>query len=177
MRPGGGKSKGSDFERKVCNQLSRWIDPKGDDTHFWRSAISGGRATRASKQGKKISSQAGDICAVTGAGQAFCRKFTPECKHVKSLDLVTAAVSAKGALATFWAQVSRDAKIHGTEPLLIARQNNWPTLAFLTEQTGWLYFGALAAEELCRFMQFSTPVSMFFFRDLLAHPYREDRFK
>ena len=45
MRKGGGKEKGSSFERLVCKRMSMWLSKGERDDLFWRSAMSGGRAT------------------------------------------------------------------------------------------------------------------------------------
>ena len=63
------KQKGAEFERKICKQLSRWIDSNREDL-FWRSAMSGGRATLKSNKGE-VSGQAGDITSIDKIGQWF----------------------------------------------------------------------------------------------------------
>lgn len=58
-----GSQKGSSFERQICKALSKWWS--GDDKKqvFWRSASSGGRATRV-----KGIDQFGDIVAIEQSG-------------------------------------------------------------------------------------------------------------
>lgn len=128
MRRGGGKAKGSAFERRVCKELSLWVTAGKNEDVFWRSAMSGGRATVAHKRGAKLSRQAGDISAVAPEGHALTDKFYIEVKHVKSLDLLQFYAKGTGHLAKFWKVAKREAKRHGRRPLIIARQNNLPTV-------------------------------------------------
>lgn len=125
MRPGRGKAKGSAFEREVCRKLSLWVTHGEKDDCFWRSAISGGRATVAKRKGK-IVRQDGDICAVAPEGHVLTNFWFIECKHVKKLDLEQFLVKGDGLLATFWRKALSQCgqKI----PVIIAKQNRWPTL-------------------------------------------------
>lgn len=127
MRAGGGKQKGSSFERKVCVQLSLWVSKGKHKDLFWRSAMSGGRATVFHKSGTTIR-QAGDICAVAPQGHRFTSIYFIECKHVKSLDIASFILDGKGTLAKFWAKASKQARDHMRRPLLIAKENRRPTL-------------------------------------------------
>src|SRR4249919_3894092 len=98
MRAGGGKQKGSVFERQVCRRLSLWVTNNEKQDVFWRSAMSGGRATVA--RGKVR--QCGDVCAVAEEGYAFCNSWFVECKHVRSLNLDSFLIKSTGALDKFW---------------------------------------------------------------------------
>lgn len=128
----GGKSKqkGSSFEREVCKTLSLWITGGKDKELFWRSAMSGGRATRASKKGL-IHNVAGDICAVGAAGHALTDVFFVECKNYRDLSLENFFVKQSGILAEFWARCFEEAHKHRKIPMLIAKQNRTPTLVVL----------------------------------------------
>ena len=133
MKPGGGKQKGAAFERKVCEQLSRFIVPGTNETLFWRSAMSGGRATVRHKQGKKgDDNQAGDITCVHEAGRWLTEYFVIECKFYSDLDIEAFILSNKGKLAKFWNEVRLLAKRHKKTPMLIAKQNRTKTLLLLT---------------------------------------------
>lgn len=127
MRAGGGKRKGSKFERSICRELSRWITKGVREDVFWRSSISGGRATVALRKGIKVR-QAGDICAVAEEGNAFCDQWFIECKHLKSLKLDSFLIQNTGRLAKIWKKVLKQAKEHNRDPMLIAQQNGWPPL-------------------------------------------------
>jgi hypothetical protein len=80
MRPGGGKNKGSAFEREICKTLSLWWTDGVRDDIFWRTASSGGRATQRSKRGKGTHGAAGDICALDPIGQPLMDLITLELK-------------------------------------------------------------------------------------------------
>jgi hypothetical protein len=73
--------KGSDFERLVATQLSRWWTNDARDDIFWRTAGSGARATTRSKGGKRTAQQYGDICAIDPLGNPFVDLITLELKR------------------------------------------------------------------------------------------------
>lgn len=139
MRRGGGKQKGSAFERQVCRELSRFVDPKGKDTLFWRSAISGGRATVERRKGIKNKTQLGDITCIHSKGEWLTDFFFIECKAYKSLDIESSLLTGKGRLAKFWRKLIEQSDDSERYPLLIAKQNFTPTLVLL-DRTGWLKF-------------------------------------
>jgi len=123
MRNGGGKQKGSAFEREVCVKLSRWITDDVQDDVFWRSAMSGGRATvQKQRGGRLLKNQVGDISAIDPVGHAFLDQFAIECKHYASLDF-QGLLTGKGKLLQFWATISNEARDHRKLPVLIAKQN------------------------------------------------------
>lgn len=135
MKRGGGKQKGAAFERKVCQQLSLWVS---DSTHkdlFWRSAMSGGRATVGHKKGISLSRQAGDITAVAPEGHVLTDTFFVECKFLKNLRLELFFIHAEGPLASFWRTVRRESEKHNRFPLLIAKQNQVDTLLIFEPDT------------------------------------------
>jgi len=132
MKPGGGKRKGANWERKVCEQLSRMIQPDSDETLFWRSAMSGGRSTNRHRQGKKDATQAGDITCIHPAGAWLTEYFFLECKHVRNLQIQLGLLEGRGALATFWRIAVKDARKHGKHPMLIAKENRCRTLVVMS---------------------------------------------
>lgn len=140
MKRGGGKGKGSAFERKVCVDLSKWVTKGRHKDVFWRSSMSGGRATIHVKRGDK-NRQAGDIAAVAAEGHDFTDVFLVECKHVRNLSIQGFFLSGIGPLAKFWTKVKKQARDHGKRPMIIARQNLYPTLLITSRdvvvQGGW----------------------------------------
>ena len=131
MQRGKGKAKGSAFERATCKQLSLWVSHGKDEDLFWRSAISGGRATQGMKVGKKLRRQAGDICSVSAEGCVLTDQFFIECKHYRDLNILSFLINRRGRLAQFWETACREAKKHKKGPMLIAKQNNCPTLLIM----------------------------------------------
>lgn len=122
-----GKQKGSSFEREICVALSKWITNGEKIDVLWRSAMSGGRATV--KRG--LVRQAGDITAVAPEGYALTDRFFIECKSYKDLSL-DALIKNKGTLVDFWKIAVREAKSHNKLPMMIFKQNRWPTIVCLT---------------------------------------------
>lgn len=139
MKRGGGKQKGASFERAVCWDLSRFIDPNGDDTLFWRAAMSGGRATVQHRRGIKNQTQAGDISCVHPAGHFLTENFVLECKFYRDLDIEASLLTNRGKLAAFWKVLQALASKHERHPLLIAKQNRTDTLV-LFDRPGYSVF-------------------------------------
>jgi hypothetical protein len=163
MKQGGGKSKGSTFERKLCTILSNWVSGGKDADLFWRSAISGGRATVAQRKGRNIKAT-GDICAVSPKGHELTDHFFIECKHYKSLQ-VDRFIIGTGRLAQFWTHAGEQAKSHNLEPMLIARQNMFPILLIVPH-------GALPAPEPIAVIR---GADVFLFDDAMKAPWRQRR--
>jgi len=134
MRRGGGKVKGGQFEREVANKLSLWVTHGKKKDCFWRSAMSGGRAT---VRGTDIR-QAGDICAVAPEGHVLTDRWYIETKHVKDFGLWGLFDNREGrdSLFAYWSKASSNAHRWGKMPMLIAKQNGRPTLVCMP--TGYL---------------------------------------
>lgn len=76
-----GRGKGSQFERDICRELSRWWSRDRRDDLFWRSAQSGGRATFRRKKGAPTQGHYGDICATSKDGESLLDVITIELKR------------------------------------------------------------------------------------------------
>ena len=74
-------AKGSSFEREVCKRLSLWWTDGQDDSCFWRTSNSGGRATARRRRGKKTRAHCGDLCAVDEVGKPLTDLITFELKR------------------------------------------------------------------------------------------------
>ena len=123
MRPGKGKAKGSAFERQICKELSLWVSVGEHQDLFWRSAMSGGRATVGAKKGIDLRRQAGDVSAVAPEGHSLTDRFFIELKTYKDLRLGLFFLEGKGPLAGFWKKACQEAKRYGKNPILIVKQN------------------------------------------------------
>jgi len=136
-----GKIKGAQFERKVCVALSLWVSAGKRNDIFWRSAMSGGRATL---EGRKVSalpgrvrlrkhhSQAGDVSAVHPIGAVFVSRYVVECKTYRDLhyqSIIHNAGIANSILA-FWLALLKSASAD-RHPMLICKQNHGPCLVAL----------------------------------------------
>lgn len=129
MKSGAGKRKGSAFERDVCRRLSLWLSGGLRDDLLWRSAMSGGRATIQARAGKVNLAQSGDVSAIGAGAYDFCEHTFVEVKHYRELSIGRSFVCGTGQLASFWSVCCREADRYGKRPLLVARQNLYPTLA------------------------------------------------
>ena len=133
MRKGGGKQKGSSFERKICVDLSLWLSQGKQEDLLWRSAMSGGRASVAAVGGKRFAQQAGDISAIHSLGLKLTDKFLIECKNYRDLNF-TGLLMRRGKLAEFWLETRKQAAHYKKHPLLIAKQNQQPIIVCLSKE-------------------------------------------
>ena len=145
MRAGGGKTKGSAFERKVCVDLSHWISGNFRDDLFWRSAMSGGRATVGKKQGINRRTQMGDITAIAG-DSIFARRAAIlqeraiiECKCLKTIQLEKLIYEREGAVVDALRQIEELGDIRA--PVVIAKQDRKPAL-IISSQVFFYQHGA-----------------------------------
>jgi len=128
MKQGGGKRKGGTFERLICAKLSLWVSGGRNRDLFWRSAMSGGRATVGQRKGHRVSRVAGDICATAPEGHALTNVLYFELKSYKRLFLERFLLTGTGKLADFWRKTCREARKHHRHPVLIAKENGLPVL-------------------------------------------------
>jgi hypothetical protein len=166
MRAGGGKTKGASFERKICVALSQWVSSKQRKDLFWRSAMSGGRATLGLRKGDKHLSQGGDVSAIDPLGAALTDRFCIEIKFYKDLDLA-AFWLGHGILFRFWERACSDAGKYSKQPMLIAKQNLYPTLV-LVPASSFL----AKHERLVRWRSEHMNVVVGQFDDLVKLPFR-----
>lgn len=159
MRVGGGKGKGSEFERAICKQLSLWLTDGVSIDTFWRSAMSGGRATI--KQG--LVRQAGDITAVAPEGHCLTNAFYFELKHLKKITL-DSFITGKGDLINIWNKTVLEASKYDRLPVLIFRQNRWP-VCFCTTYRG---VAKLQAHKVVMLKSMTFGLHVIKFDDLLA---------
>jgi hypothetical protein len=100
---------------------------KRDDV-FWRSSMSGGRATLQLKQEIINRAQSGDMMAVAPEGYALCAQCLFEYKHYADLNIPQGLLKGTGFLAKFWQDTRRTATRYGKTPVLIAKQNFLPAI-------------------------------------------------
>jgi hypothetical protein len=128
-KPGMGKNKGSAFEREAARRLSLWLSAGMRDDLIWRSSMSGGRATLQLRKDIVNQTQSGDLSAIGKEAFEFCEKTYTECKHYKDLSISRSMLTNVGGLYAFWKSTQEQALKYKKRPLLIARQNRYPTLA------------------------------------------------
>ena len=125
MKPGAGKQKGSNFEREVAAELSKWISKTRTDL-FRRTVLSGGQFT----QSKNARGEPGDLGPNDPKAFPFISRFVVECKHWAYLELID-VIWKNHELYSALLKVQKEAKDANKEWMLIARQNRRPTLLFL----------------------------------------------
>lgn len=125
---GGGKAKGASFERFVCRRLSLWVSKGEREDLFWRSAMSGGRATLQLKRDVINLTQSGDMTAIAPEGFALCQQCLFEYKSYRDLDIDSSLLRSRGRLRHFWFDTVKAAEKYGKVPVLVAKQNLFPVL-------------------------------------------------
>lgn len=73
-------AKGADYERFVCKTLSKWFSKGADDGWYWRTSMSGGRATIRSRKGQSTHGNASDITATCPQAKPLTDLISFECK-------------------------------------------------------------------------------------------------
>jgi len=146
------KQKGSSFERLMCKKLSLWVTGGDSDSIFWRSAMSGGRATvKQNKLGSGVG--AGDISAVEERGYPYIDKFVFECKSYKNIKLFSlfTGTPKEGSIYDFWTTTVKLGYQLNKKPVVLVRENNKPTLI------GLFYSGAFLfdVEKIGAFPQYN----------------------
>lgn len=133
------KAKGGGFERYACKVLSLWLSRGVRDDHFWRSAMSGGRATLRHRKGANNKTQVGDVSAIDGQGERVTKQFLIECKNYRDLRILTLLLpcnddTPKGTLCEFWWKCCFDAQNCGRLPLLVCKQGKLGEFAIVSEK-------------------------------------------
>ncbi len=128
MRSGGGKAKGSEFERRVSKQLSLWLSKGERDDLLWRSAMSGGRATLQLRKDIINQTQSGDLTAIAPLAYVLCQSCLFECKSYRDLQLMQGVFKDTGKFKKFWIDTVEAARRYDKIPVLICKQNQFPVL-------------------------------------------------
>jgi hypothetical protein len=140
------RQKGSDFERKISKDLSIWWSDGERDDIFWRSSMSGGRASVRAKQGKRTDGQYGDIVAIDPSGALLVRHIPLElkCGYLKwcLLDLIDSPTSAAHPFVLFCQQSMKMAVLSGTPwwALLTHRDRKETCVSVPDALWSWLLF-------------------------------------
>ena len=133
---GGGKAKGSAFERKIAKTLSLWLTGGKDSKQLIRSVLSGGwqgRGSRASGDWRQV----GDLAPNGPAGELFRRTFGVECKHHRVIEVGDVWTrEADGTINAWWKKLVAECKPYDVVPLLIFHANNAPIMVVLPEDRG-----------------------------------------
>lgn len=164
--PRRGKGKGQQFEREVCVKFSLWVTDGKQKDCFWRSAMSGGRATVSRGQVR----QAGDITAVSSEGYELVDMCYFELKFYKSLNIQLFLLHGGGPLALFWNQTVRQADHYNRHPVLIAKENNEEPLVIVSREASH-FIGPFTDDDLPSIDAVEANCRIFKLADILARPY------
>jgi hypothetical protein len=108
-------SKGSQYERDVCRQLSLWWTEGKDDNSFWRTSQSGGRATTRAKQKLKTPNSYGDVGYLDIVGKPFIDKVLLELKrgYTKDISILDFLDKNRGEpiLLKWWDKAEKERKL------------------------------------------------------------------
>lgn len=158
MKKGGGKKKGSAFEREQAKILSLWISNNKDKDLLWRSTLSGGRAS----SGKVKGTQYGDLCLGKHDGKyvneakRFLNMLSVELKSYNQIDLMSALLNDNNNVWKWWEQCLQEANANDVRPLMIIKRNHdkplmcFQWLCFLEdmfEEAGLIYMGIRRFDE------------------------------
>lgn len=136
-----GAKKGPAFEREICKSLSLWISGGERDDIFWRTAMSGGRATIGLRAGKKRDAQAGDISAIHSLGERLLNHVVVDTKWYGDIQFLGAVFNDRGRVYSWWHELLVHADSFGKKPMLIVRQNGYPVFVMLTPWSFERLFG------------------------------------
>jgi hypothetical protein len=138
MRKGGGKAKGSQFERDSGRLLSLWLTDCARGDIFSRNVLSGGAFTAATKAGKASSRMPGDLMAAHPLAFRFLSKFSVECKHHANIKLMQYLLDPKGTseLARIISLARHQAEHIKLEFMVISKQNRVEPIVFVSEPVG-----------------------------------------
>jgi len=167
MKSGGGKQKGAEQERVVCKNLSLWVSNNKRDDLYWRSAMSGGRASLQFKKGKENLTQVGDISCIDSEGEKLTNKYVIEVKSYKNLHLESLIYGTpkNSSILEFWYILCNQCKKVNKKPMLIAKQNFKSTIVLLQRELKYDIFVKKYINFY--FSELYTDISLMYFDDLL----------
>lgn len=130
MKAGGGKRKGSEWERQICKFLTKWAGGSLDNIIFWRSPGSGSFVTN------KVSMDvSGDIVSILPEGKFFTDIISCEAKTgYDETDLFKHFKPNKNnIIEMFWEQCIKDSKIVNKYGMLIYKKKGYPSIVGIEE--------------------------------------------
>jgi len=145
VRKGGGKEKGSAWERECGKLISLWLTHGERGDIMARNVLSGGSFTTAENAGKVSSRMPGDMMAAHPLAFRFLSRFSVECKHLKDIGLLQFVLDPRqqNSLALIIALARRQAKAIDCEFMVIAKQNRHDAVVFVDGAVGELMMQCL----------------------------------
>lgn len=130
--------KGQAWERKLAKVLSRWWTGGENDSVFWRTPNSGGRATARTKSGKKSKNTYGDLLATDPDGQPLVDLVCLELKKGYSTDHIHSLLDMRGGTplplyGKWFVKIQETARAAGVPHwMLIAKRDRRESLVFFS---------------------------------------------
>lgn len=136
--------RGSQWERDVCKDLSKWIQGTEKPYIFWRGRGSGATFTRNDVVGETF---AGDIYHIREEGKFLVDRFVIECKsgYPKSSLDNHLKYNKKDYIKDFWVQVCNDSIKIQKLPMLIYKKKGF--------STPWVGINPFCYNQLQHFLQ------------------------
>lgn len=136
--------KGGGFERKQATRLSLWASGGTRQDVYWRSSLSGGRATVGARgHGLSMEAHAGDLVCTHACGYFLTQLFRIECKAYQALYLDRMVWGHAGVMHIIWEPTADACRDTTREPLVIAREDYQREIVMTTELgMSWLQEGA-----------------------------------
>lgn len=160
-----GKQKGSEFERQVSKDLSKWIlNNKSKKIIIWRTKNSGGWHTKRSNDGIVDDSgkDIGDICPMEPEAEELFTFFSIECKFYKEVNLFNFIHgNLKDGLINDYSKILKQAKEKNKDILFILKINRRGTYIISSKM--------LPLTELVYF--YNLPGYMYNYNDLFEIKY------
>jgi hypothetical protein len=173
MVPGGGKRKGSAFEREMCRVISLFWSNNSYKDLCWRSASSGVRGTTTSSHLRsKVKGYFGDLTATSPLIEPLFKVFSIECKFYAKIDVTEILRGIKNnKLLEFWTQAYRDARHSGRTPVLITKQNFLGILMIVRTADAEKFLHTM--DKPIKYMTIAQELSIFSLDDFLKNVNKE----
>src|SRR5208282_2890367 len=132
MRPGGGKNKGSSYEREIGEKISLWLS-HGEHKHLLCRTVGSGAQFTTSAKKLVMAGQAGDLIAQDEKAFKLFAKFVIECKTWRDLELIR-FFAKEGLLYDALVKVKGEGEKLGRMYWLISKQNRRKDLILMPVQ-------------------------------------------
>ena len=109
----------------MCVSLSIWASGGAQEDYYWRSAMSGGRATLQSRKGRTAQAvhHAGDMVCTNAEGAFLLDLFQIEFKSYADFFFERLAHGKDGRMEALWSPLIRQSAVFNKLPLLIGKQD------------------------------------------------------
>jgi hypothetical protein len=125
------KAKGTNYERDFAKRLSSWWTYGNVQDSFWRTSLSGGKATV-----NHSDVHVGDICAIRPVAVPLenCVVFELKRGYNKSIILDWLLLGAASLIGQWWEKGYNQAAALNRKFILIVKHDHYPEIAFMLEE-------------------------------------------